>query len=117
MAYRIYKNLHRDCFSVQSYIKGQGWRVTDHATTLRASGVQFRVYESGRRRVLEHKRKNVHAFVIAESYEILTPSDRSGDRVSYNPYHSGEFVRVSSGEPVHAADQVDMDDGKIYITW
>lgn len=29
MKVRVYRNLHRKCYSIQTYIKGKGWRVTD----------------------------------------------------------------------------------------
>jgi len=59
---RIYFNLHKKLFSVQTKVDGR-WKVVSHSSTIALRDVRFRVSQAGRKRVLAEKRKNVHAFV------------------------------------------------------
>ena len=111
--YRIYRNLNKNCFSIQSYVKGKGWRVTDYADTLEAREVNFVVYEADRQRCLREGRKNVHAFAVASVYEKVTPSDE-GIKASYNPKVGPEFT-VNS-EVITWAESVELRDGKMFVT-
>ena len=65
--YYIYWNLHRNVYSVR--LRG---RVVAHCENILATNVTFQVSEPGRQRVLKERRKNVHAFVIADSFTDLT---------------------------------------------
>jgi hypothetical protein len=68
-SYFVYWNLKRDCYSVR--FKG---KVIGHYTSLVAANVRFKVSERGRQRVLAEQRKNVHAFVVADTiYPELDP--------------------------------------------
>jgi hypothetical protein len=117
MNYRIYRNLHKGCYSIQRKVPGKGWRVWRHAYTLLAYGVTFQVSEAGRQRVLATGRKNVHAYIVAENIQSdietlarQAVEDREkalveGQRISYNPYVDGHFTvdgdRVESGDFVY----------------
>jgi hypothetical protein len=88
----IYWNLHKKCFSVK--YKG---KVIRHLNNFSASGVQFKVSELGRQRVIKEQRKNVHAYIVADEIENVSKSDRfhtllDGFEVTYNPYKHTQFV-------------------------
>jgi hypothetical protein len=90
--YYIYWNLKRDCYSVR--YKG---KVIGHYTGLVAANVRFKVSEKGRQRVLAEQRKNVHAFVVADTiYPELDPLNVCDvshfESVRYNPYCFSTFV-------------------------
>lgn len=97
--FRIYYNLHKGGFTVQHYIKSVGWRKLDTIDNLKAYGVSFKVYENGRQRVLNEKKKYVHAFVLCDSIEAVTlPTDRFDEQATYNPYKTSDFINRTSGE-------------------
>ena len=104
----IYRNLHKNCFSVR--LLG---RVIDHVTDALAFNVEFKVNQLGRLRVLTEQHKNVHAFVVAESY-VSSKIDTTGlTRVSYNPYKSSFFESLR--EPIFKAPVVLFSSGKCYL--
>ena len=111
MKVKVYYNLHKHTFSVQTKTP-KGWRVTDYADRLNLTDVEFRVSEAGRQRVLKEGRKNVHAFVIGTltDEELDTPVD-----VSYNPYKAGFFYRKDNGEAVHSASKVTLENRQVKI--
>lgn len=95
---RVYRNLHKNCMSVQTYTPGKGWRVAAHLVGLNLKDVEFKVSETGRQRVLREKKKNVHAFV--EGIVTWEYANRIGQQdISYNPYRAANFV-TKSGAPV-----------------
>ncbi len=93
--YYIYRNLTQNTFSVK--YKG---RVIAHHDHIVAHGVQFRVNELGRQRVINEKKKYVHAYVVCDSYETtinsfearITSEDDSMLEVSYNPFKNKSFM-------------------------
>jgi len=108
--YYIYRNLRTGGFSVRH----QGI-VIDRAVYCRATGVVFKVNESGRQRVISEKRKNVHAFAIADEY-LFTHSVVSVDNlpiITYNPYVSDKFT--CNGIPIEYANAVIFKSGKCYL--
>ena len=101
--YYIYWNLHKKCFSVK--YKG---KVIRHLNNFNVSGVQFKVSELGRQRVIKEKRKNVHAYIVADEIENVSRNDRlhtlfDGFEVTYNPYKHTQFVDTKWGIPVDKA--------------
>jgi hypothetical protein len=108
----IYWNLHLGCWSVKD--KG---RVILHPLKILAEDCQLVVQPGGRRRVLETKRKNVHAFVrcksliIHDKLDFLVPN--TWVELHYNPYKSSTFVD-NSGTPFYNAKKVYMDNKKCY---
>lgn len=97
---RVYWNLHRNTFSVQAVETG---RVFLHADDLTLTDVRFVVRKGGRDRVLDERRKNVHAFVVGEWDALGTTGLDEGAHVRYNPYQHATFVNLL-GEPVLAAE-------------
>lgn len=115
--YRIYKNLHKDCFSIQAKIPGKGWRVVDYAKSLSLSNVTFRVYEAGRQRVIRTGKKNVHAFVLADSYERPDTSWEAQGcdvKVRYNPKLAHVFL--AGDTEVRRAARAHLTDGAMYVS-
>lgn len=115
--YRIYRNLHKNCFSVQSYIKDKkGYRVVDRGSDIILESCTFKVYESGRQKVLREKKKNVHAYILAESYSkkhIDINSDFIRE-IYYNPYDFDCFVYKDTEEKAFNVDRVILKDNKVY---
>ena len=91
---RVYRNLNKKCLSVQSWVAGKGWRVTDHVQHIFLDNASFKVSQAGRRRVLDQKRKNVHAFIIGDRVE--RPKKTPTKQVRYNPYVSSSFFHVDN---------------------
>ena len=92
---RVYRNLRNNLLSVQSKVKGS-WLVVGHVQSLLLYDAEFKVSEAGRKRVLEQKRKNVHAFVYGELADIDTDVVLP-TKAFYNPYKYKTFVTESLG--------------------
>jgi hypothetical protein len=116
--YRVYWNFHKKCFSLQYYSRGTGWRVCQHTEYLMLQAVEFKVYEAGRQRVINEKSKNVHAYVIGNSYRGSEPDTPDTFGVTYNPYKHHEFVTIEDGRNVFDAAFAKLQtiDGKPRIT-
>jgi hypothetical protein len=95
---RVYFNLHNRLFSVQH--RG---RVVAHVPEVALKDVNFRVNEAGRQRVLQEKRKNVHAFVEGTFQHNPDGSQLLPQGVTYNPYKYTSFVRAHDKSPIHGA--------------
>lgn len=116
---RVYRNLHRKCYSLQQRVTGKGWRVQGHRSGVYLSDATFEVSESGRQRVLATKKKNVHAFVRGRycgptfgEPEVL--QELGASRLSYNPYRGGHFVDMNTGLPVAGAQSVWLTISGVY---
>ena len=106
--YYIYRNLHRNLFSIR--LRG---RVTDRGDEFIAENVIFKVNESGRQRVLKEKKKNVHAFCVSDKYY---PHKTSVDRyrtITYNPYVASYFT--CDGKRIDSASKIYFRSGKCYL--
>ena len=80
---RVYRNLNKKCLSVQSWVEGKGWRVTDHVQKIFLDNASFQVSQAGRNRVLKQKRKNVHAYIVGK--RVDAPKKNPVELVTYNP--------------------------------
>tara|TARA_B100001123_G_scaffold26722_2_gene28803 strand:+ start:881 stop:1261 length:381 start_codon:yes stop_codon:yes gene_type:complete len=90
----VYKNLHKDCWSVK-----QDGLVKAHTKSINLWDCSFRVNAKGRAKVLEEKRKNVHAGIVGyidENEMAMT----FGTAVTYNPYKYSTFVEKGTEDPV-----------------
>lgn len=121
MQVKVYRNLHKQQYSVMD---AKTRLVQRHAQAVLLANVTFRVSESGRQRVLQEKRKNVHAFVCGQDMgeplcgeEEVTFGLSIGEmvKVSYNPYKGGTFVRCDTFEPVHSAEIAWVMPSGVYI--
>jgi hypothetical protein len=97
---RVYRNLHKKCFSVKCMKTGL---VIAHVDTITLENATFPVSKAGRKRVLKEKRKNVHAFVQGVVTNILVFSNR---KICYNPYKRGHFFHCSNGREIKKATAV-----------
>lgn len=88
--YEIYWNSHRRMFSIRK--KGI---VVGHAYSINAIHARFVVRLAGQRRVRETGRKNVHAFVKCDEFELLEagapPVMFTRQRVTYDPMTTDTF--------------------------
>jgi len=109
----VYWNLHKKCWSVRNRKTG---RIAKHAKSLMVEGVAFIVQPAGRARVLQEKKKNVHAFVRGTIYRYGDADSYSVSKiVKYNPYLMSQFSK-SDGSNVYDASLVFLrDDGRCYI--
>ncbi len=111
-SYYIYRNLHTGGFS----IKHRGL-VIDRNNFFIAKKVIFKVGELGRQRVLKEKRKNVHAYTVAENYVSAKKKDlKSLDKlkiITYNPYTANYFS--CDGSKIVSAESVLFYNGKCYL--
>ena len=92
----VYKNLHKDCWSVRSNKTGQ---LLGHVQNIHLQHATLVVRPAGRARVLREKRKNVHAGIVGyidENEMAMT----FGTAVTYNPYKYSTFVEKGTEEPV-----------------
>ena len=104
--YYVYRNLHTNTFSLKYKD-----RVIDHPTELILTDVKFSVSQAGRQKVLQTKRKNVHATVNGFPtdlfyYKILA-------EVKYDPYKQMYFE--VNNKPIYSAEYVLCKDNKIYL--
>jgi hypothetical protein len=87
---KVYKNLHKNTFSIQ-----QNGKVVGHSHFIVLKNCKFVVNEAGRKRVLEKKQKNVHAFVVGHLVHKNSHhngfSELNQAFVSYNPYAFDKF--------------------------
>jgi len=129
----IYRNLNR---------KGLWFSIRDKQTGLVADRIdlkqkhravvhkaKFNVSQAGRARVLREKRKNVHALIRGEFYDIekyqfadmkrtLVFLGYACLRVSYDPYKSGKFCGHHNGREydLTEADYVTLDERGV-LAW
>jgi hypothetical protein len=119
----VYRNLHKDCFSVRGRESHNRGKVICHLDELFVADVEFAVQRAGQKKVRETRKKNVHAFVrgtmvplksyiINEILRDLTPCELI--EVTYNPYKTDRFSMVDDGTLVDHADYVILKDKKIY---
>ena len=124
---RVYRNLHKDCFSVK-----QDGLVRCHADNVTLSDVEFIVSKAGQRRVRDEKKKNVHAFVEgfvvdtreADNYVDGNWSDEQIENgfthwqcAYYNPYECDGFMNTATEEVYASAFYADLSnlDKVIYV--
>ena len=119
----VYRNLHRDCFSVRH--KGKVIDYLHDYEQLALTNVKFVVQPAGRAKVLSERRKNVHAFVRGEyvGYENTLDNnlyfgkfeDLDFYAVSYNPYKSDKFVVKETGKPIESNSEALIKGGKVLL--
>lgn len=106
--YKIYRNLHKNCFSVLKYIPQiKGYRLHEHITEAYLYNVEAKVSESGRQKVIKEKQKNVHAFLLCTNYrkeDMPIYGHPYFPEIYYNPYKYDTFV--VNFEPFESAKRV-----------
>lgn len=131
----VYRNLHQKCWSIKSREPDYKYDlVLGHAMNVDLICCKFVVGEKGRERVVNEKRKNVHAGIVGEllgftpnrlhreldtsleHYVRLTTSVKDLPEVSYNPYFAPYFFYVETDTPIHEANMVYLTtDMKAYV--
>ena len=86
---RVYWNLHKDVWSVQSCKTNL---VIDHKSHMTLKDAKFVVRKGGQKRVREEGKKNVHAFAVGYLISSKQSSYHDWDRVKYNPYTDDYFM-------------------------
>lgn len=92
----VYFNLHKKLWSVKALEGADKGRVIAHKRMLTLANATPRVSEKGRQRVLQERRKNVHAGIVGDwdvvGEDINLPADRKYlGRLYYNPYYVKAF--------------------------
>lgn len=120
---KVYFNLHNHKYSAVAMNGQYKGLVVGHFDNVVLSGVTFVVSEAGRKRVLEERKKNVHAYAIgrlhahAQGESLLQKKQCSYDplqQIKYNPYKLSKFharcVDDPQGEykPVDRASWVEL---------
>ena len=103
----VYWNLHKNCFSVRSCKTG---RVIAHTKAIDIKDAKFVVRQAGRRKVLQEKKKNVHAFVRGYLAPMGFPLSEIGQHgyATYNPYKYETFVDTATKKPLDSVKFVSL---------
>jgi len=105
----IYRNLHTGGFSIK-----QRGRVIGRDDHFIAEDVVFKVSNIGRQRVIDEKRKNVHAYAVSDKYTFAGNKDIDGlEVITYNPYIADHFT--CNGKKITEAKEVLFKQGKCYF--
>ena len=123
--HEVYRNLHTGLWSVRS---SQTGLVVLHAESVILQDCKLVVQKAGRERVLQEKRKNVHAFVVGTLVGLSGRANINQDRqifmkearpykladmnkssISYNPYKAEHFIAEDlQNTPAISARQVEL---------
>ena len=105
----IYRNLHRGAmFSIRRH-----GIVVDRREAFVAYDCTFKVNAKGRARVLDLRQKNVHAFVVAETYQPHIVDTSVLKAITYNPYLADTFM--CDGESINTAQTVAFSEGRCFL--
>jgi hypothetical protein len=119
MRVRVYRNLHKKCYSIVSLEKENYGKVVAHKEEVVLMSARFKVSEKGRQRVIREKRKNVHAYVVGHLEEQLQGVETWErwlvEEVSYNPYKSGNFQSKKDGRAICEASLVILSASGVFI--
>lgn len=113
---RVFKNWKLGCYSIM-----QDGKLKASARQVRLADVELRVRESGRRRMLEQGKRNVHAYAIGLLVDFVHPADGrelgnlEGRGAHYDPRRFPAFVDIETEMPVVYARAAQLDErGLIY---
>lgn len=101
----VYFNLHRKCFSIKALEGVNKGRVVAHRDDVLLFDATFKVSEAGRQRVLRERKKNVHAGVVGQWFNIndtttIEMITVNGTPITYNPYKYDSFVHLYGEHPI-----------------
>lgn len=111
---RVFKNWKLGCYNIM-----QSGKLLTSARQVRLSGVEFLVRESGRKRMLENGRRNIHAYAVGTLVDYVHPAESrdldkiTGRGVFYDPYKFSSFVDFETEYPVTAADLAQFDESGV----
>ena len=128
MKVRVYKNLHKDCYSVKSMEGVSKGLVIAHCDNIVLKNVKYIMSERGRQRVLSTRQKNVHAYLEGEILSIVPRVDSNFRlpiyselpfsevlSVTYNPYKYESFVYKENETPIHISDYAILNENGIHV--
>jgi hypothetical protein len=115
MMVRVYRNLHKKCLSVL-HRTCSGWRLWKHAPSIHLHNVAFKVSIAGRNRVLQSKRKNVHAFVQGELCNDAHDDASFPIRIKYDPYIAAHFFDVETKQCITQCTWASISEKGIFVT-
>jgi hypothetical protein len=109
----VYRNLHKNCFSIRKNGRVVDYRADDETLTL--VDVKFAVQPAGHAKVIRERKKNVHAF-IRGTVSFRSPVAYQ-ELASYNPYKGDTFFTSFGGRqtPIHTARRLTLSDGKVWV--
>jgi len=122
----VYRNLHKNCWSVRDNKTGL---VLRHVDEIHLENADLVVRPAGRERVLQEKRKNVHAFAkgevtawiprLPDEWRLNKDEYETYDttQIVYNPYLYNSFVYIDSEKPIFYAERVYLTaKGAVYVS-
>jgi hypothetical protein len=116
MRVQVYKNLRNGKWSITSgeKIRSKG-KLIGHADEVILSDCEFYVSEKSRQWVINHKERQVHAWIVGTICDDVLAGDKVP--VTYNPFRSGSFTVRVTGEAIQFAKAVHFtkDQGAIAI--
>jgi len=126
MRIRVYKNLHKDTFSIKDWDSKSATynKVVGYSQNIALTNATFIVSQKGRERVLRQQVKNVHAYVQGDQlpYDVRYEwfeLDLNWERVSYNPYKSDTFFTptfYNNQLPITSSAKVLISNNKVFAT-
>lgn len=111
----VYYNLHRKLWSVKALEGEHKGKVIAHRHEVVLRKPKPKVSEAGRQRVLQEKRKNVHAGLVGEWVQDSKIIQMDGDKITYNPYKYTTFVYADDAQPFTGASLAMMQDREVYV--
>lgn len=105
---KVYRNLHKKCWSVK-----QSGLVVGHTNYLILKDCIFTVNQNSRNKVIEQRKKNVHAFVIG--YITLEAFNVGRQEFYYCPYSFDSFVDRNTKSRLDKVDYVKFSDKAYYV--
>ena len=105
---KVYYNLHLNCYSIK-----KGSLVVAHAPCVYLQGVTTNINEKGRQKVIEKKKKNVHAYIIG-NFTYQSFNTEGFNQMVYNPYLYSSFVDGDTKEKVEKANKALCINKKAY---
>jgi hypothetical protein len=132
----VYWNVRNKKWSVRALEGDNKGRVVASTERILLVDAVFSVSQAGRRRVVETKKKNVHAGVIGSVEAVWGMTLRKdvsnktlrglaigrpwpigrGALIRYNPYETKTFVRAANGAPVTSAKRVALEGSQARAT-
>lgn len=111
----VYRNLHRDAFSIRDK---KTKLVLGYSNHVRLEHATYIVSEARRQKVLEEKRKNVHAVVEGTFVETLEEVSihmiEEYKQAYYNPYLTETFVDKESKEALYHSSYALFTDNELF---
>ena len=107
----VYRNLHKDLFSIRD---SKSMKVIDYQPKVILEGCSFVIQESGRKRALRFKQRNVHAFIKGNLIESIS-NIHDIREITYNYRLYDSFIYRDTLEPITKADIVLCEYPKCWV--